>query len=167
MLLHALVYSIFLYACESCTLTELQRRIETMELRCLRRVLGILYYAHITQHISHYEDLLTTVKKRKLRWYGHITRSIGSPRLFSKKRCKDKENAADRSKKGAITSRNGQRKPRQIPRHSHTTDNYELNWCSNPSYDPKNRVMGQQEEELSWYARRCAYVTFQSYKNRL
>ncbi|XP_038052371.1 ficolin-1-like [Patiria miniata] len=29
------------------------------------------------QHVSRYEDLLTTVKKRKLRWYGHVTRASG------------------------------------------------------------------------------------------
>jgi len=43
-----------------------------MELRCLRRVLGIPYNTHtsneevrrtLTQHVNHYEDLLTIVKK--------------------------------------------------------------------------------------------------------
>ena len=43
-LLHSLVTSIFLYACESWTLTaELQRRIETIEMRCYAR-----YYASYT-----------------------------------------------------------------------------------------------------------------------
>ena len=51
-----------------------------------RRILGILYTDHVTneevrrtisQHVKHYEDLLTTVKKRKLKWYGHVTRSSG------------------------------------------------------------------------------------------
>ena len=31
----------------------------------------------ITKAIGSHEDLLTTVKKRKLKWYGHITRSSG------------------------------------------------------------------------------------------
>ncbi|XP_070194137.1 acyl-coenzyme A diphosphatase NUDT19-like [Littorina saxatilis] len=31
----------------------------------------------ITQHVDHYEDLLTTVKKRKLRWKGKVTRTDG------------------------------------------------------------------------------------------
>ena len=44
------------------------------------------YKDHITNEIvctkiqtaiGPYEDLLTTVKKRKLRWYGHVTRSNG------------------------------------------------------------------------------------------
>ncbi|PIK42080.1 endonuclease-reverse transcriptase [Apostichopus japonicus] len=31
----------------------------------------------VKQHIANYEDLLTTVRKRKLRWYGHVTRTDG------------------------------------------------------------------------------------------
>ena len=84
-LLHAVVLSIFLYACETWKLTaELQREIQAVEMRCLRRVLGISYTEHmtneaaratVTQHMKLYEELLTTVKKRKLRWYGRVTRA--------------------------------------------------------------------------------------------
>ena len=86
-LMRALVMSIFLYACESWTLTvELERRIQAMEIRCFRRLLGISYKDHITneevrsrirQAIGPHEDLLTTVKRRKLKWYGHVSRSSG------------------------------------------------------------------------------------------
>ena len=86
-LLRSLVISVFLYACETWTLTaDLERRIAAMEMRCYRRLLGISYLQHITnveirrritQEIGTHEDLLTTVKKRKLRWYGHVTRSSG------------------------------------------------------------------------------------------
>ncbi|KAJ8379015.1 hypothetical protein AAFF_G00231840 [Aldrovandia affinis] len=86
-LLRSLVISIFLYACESWTLTaEIQQRIQSFEMRCYRRLLGISYTQHITnmeirqrisQAIGRHDDLLTIVKKRKLRWYGHITRSSG------------------------------------------------------------------------------------------
>ena len=79
--------SIFLYACESWTLTaDLERRIQATEMRCYRRLLGISYKDHITnekvrerisQAIGPWEDLLTIVRKRKLKWYGHITRSTG------------------------------------------------------------------------------------------
>ena len=31
----------------------------------------------IQHHIGPHEDLLTSVKKRKLRWYGHVTRPSG------------------------------------------------------------------------------------------
>ena len=86
-LMRSLVTSIFLYACESWTLTaDLERRIQATEMRCFRKILGISYKDHIpnievkdrvAQLIGPYEDLLTTVKKRKLRWYGHVTRSAG------------------------------------------------------------------------------------------
>ena len=58
----------------------------SVEMRCFRRILGISYTDHVTneeilktiaQHVGHYDDPLTTGKKRKLRWYGHVTRSSG------------------------------------------------------------------------------------------
>ena len=86
-LMRSLVMSIFLYACESWTLTaDTERRIQAVEMRCLRKLLGITYRDHISnegvrnrtwQAIGPNEDLLTTVKRRKLKWYGHITRSSG------------------------------------------------------------------------------------------
>ena len=57
-----------------------------MEMRCLRRLLGISYLDHITneevrrrteQVIGPHDDLLATVKQRKLRWFGHVTRGSG------------------------------------------------------------------------------------------
>ena len=77
-LMHSLVTSIFLYACESWTLTaELQRRIQAMEMKCNRKTLHISYKDHVTneevrakiqQAIGPHEDLLTIVKRRKLQW---------------------------------------------------------------------------------------------------
>ena len=86
-LMRSLVTSIFLYACESWILTtELERRIQAMEMRCYRKILLISYKEHITnevvsakiqQAIGPHEDLLTIVKRRKLQWYGHVSRSSG------------------------------------------------------------------------------------------
>ena len=86
-LMRSLVLSIFLYACESWTLTaDLERRIQAIEMRCFRRLLGISYKDHITneevrnrirQAIGPHEELLTTVRRRKLKWYGHVSRSSG------------------------------------------------------------------------------------------
>ena len=80
----SLVTSIFLYACESWTLTaELRRRIQAMEMRCYRKRLRISYKdyvineavrAKIQQAIG---DLLTIVKRRKLQWYEHVSCSSG------------------------------------------------------------------------------------------
>ena len=69
-LMRTLILSTFLYACESWTLTaEIERRIQTLEMNeevCNR-----------IQNAIGVHDLLTMVKKWKLRWYGHISRSFG------------------------------------------------------------------------------------------
>ena len=80
-----LILSTFLYACESWTLTaELERRIQALEMRCYRGLLNISYKDHVMNEevrnriqnaTGVHDDLLTMVKKRKLRWYGHISRS--------------------------------------------------------------------------------------------
>ena len=85
--LWTLILFTFLYACESWTLTaEIERRIQALEMRCYRRLLNISYKDHATNEevcnriqnvIGVHDDLLTMVKKRKLGWYGHISRSSG------------------------------------------------------------------------------------------
>ena len=69
------------------TLTaELLRRIQAMEMRCYRKILRISCKDHATneevrakiqQAIGPHEDLLTMVERRKLQWYGHVSRSSG------------------------------------------------------------------------------------------
>ena len=86
-LMCSLVTSIFLYACESWTLTAgLQRRIQAMEMRSYRKILHTSYKDHVTneevcakiqQAIGPHEDPLTIVKRHKLQWYGHVSRSSG------------------------------------------------------------------------------------------
>ena len=57
-----------------------------MVMRCYRKILRISYKDHVTneevrakiqQAIGPHEDLLTIVKRRKLLWYGHVSRSSG------------------------------------------------------------------------------------------
>ena len=82
-----LVTSLFLYACELWTLTAgLQRKIQAMAMRCYSKILRTSYKVHVSnkdicakiqQAIGPYDDLLTTVKRRKLKWYGHVSRSSG------------------------------------------------------------------------------------------
>ena len=89
--MRSLVSSIFLYACESWTLTaEFQRRIQAMKMRCYRKILRISYKDHVTneevrakiqQAIGPHEDLLAIVKRRKLLWYGHVSRSSGLAKI--------------------------------------------------------------------------------------
>ena len=53
---------------------------------CYRKILRISYRGHLSneevrakiqQAIGPHEDLLTIVKRRKLQWYGHVSRSSG------------------------------------------------------------------------------------------
>ena len=57
-----------------------------MEMRCYRKILHSSHKDHVTnedvrakihQAIGAHEDLLTTVKRRKLQCYGHVSRSSG------------------------------------------------------------------------------------------
>ena len=48
-LMHSLAMSIFLYACETWTITaDIERRIQALEMRCFRKLLSILYRDRIT-----------------------------------------------------------------------------------------------------------------------
>ena len=47
-LIRPLVTSIFLYACESCTLTAELQRIQAMEMGCYPKILRISYKDHVT-----------------------------------------------------------------------------------------------------------------------
>ena len=86
-LMRSLVISIFLYACESWTLTaELEKGTQVFEKSYCRRLQNISYEDHVTNEevrrkiqavIGEYDELLTLVKKRKLRWFGHVSRSPG------------------------------------------------------------------------------------------
>ena len=71
---------------------ELQRRIQAMEMRCYLKTLHVSYKDHVTneevrakiqQAIEPHEDLLTIAKRRKLQWYGHVSRSSGLAKTIS------------------------------------------------------------------------------------
>ena len=112
--MRSLVISIFLYACESWTLTaDLEKRTQASEMRCYRRLLNISYKDHATNKearrkiqaaIGEYDKLLTLVKKRKLRWFGHVSRSSGLAKTIlegtvkGKKRCRQKKRWEDNIK---------------------------------------------------------------------
>ena len=105
-LMRSLVISIFLYACESLT-AELEKRTQAFEMSCYRRPLNILYKDHVTNKevrrkiqadIGEYEELLTLVKKQKLRWFGHVSRSAGLAKTILQDTVKEKRKL-DRQKK--------------------------------------------------------------------
>ena len=114
-LIRSLVISIFLYACESWTLTaELQGRIQAIQIGCYRKILRILYKDHVTneevcakiqQTIGPHEDLLTIVKRRKLQWYGHVSRPSGLAKTILQGRVKGGKKTRQTEEE---ESRNGQ-----------------------------------------------------------
>ncbi|GFS00135.1 endonuclease-reverse transcriptase [Elysia marginata] len=83
-LFRSLVSSILTYGCETWTLlADTERRIQAFENKCLRKLLRISYKDHLTNesvrelvvaYVDPQEPLLATVKRRKLAWFGHVTR---------------------------------------------------------------------------------------------
>ena len=66
--------------------SKLQKSIQAIGVRCQRKILRISYKDHATnrearakiqQAVGPHEDLLTIIKRRKLKWYGHVSRSSG------------------------------------------------------------------------------------------
>ena len=64
-----------------------------MEMKCYRKILHISYKDHvineevrakIQQANGPHEDLLTIEKRRKLQWYGHVSRSSGLAKTILK-----------------------------------------------------------------------------------
>ena len=82
-LMCSLAMSIFLYPCEMWTLTaDIKRRIQALEMRYFLKLLGVSNRDPITNEevkarigntIGPHEDLLISVKRGKLKWYGHVT----------------------------------------------------------------------------------------------
>ena len=90
-IMSSLATSIFLYACETWTITaDLERKMQALDMTCFRKLFGISYRDHITNEevkarignaIGPYEDL-TSVKRRQMKWYGHVTHiHLDWPRL--------------------------------------------------------------------------------------
>ena len=73
--MRSLAMSVFLYACETWTITaDIERRIQTMEMRCFRKLPGISYRDHTTNEevkakignaIGPYEDYPTGNSSRR------------------------------------------------------------------------------------------------------
>ena len=117
-LMRSLVISTFLYACESWTLTaELEKRTQAFEMRCYWRLLNISYKDHVTNKevrrkiqaaIGEYDELLTLVKKRKLRWFGHVSRSSGLVKTIIQDTFKGKRERGRQKKRWEDNIKSGQ-----------------------------------------------------------
>ena len=85
--MRSLVTFIFLYACESWTLTaKFRRRKQNMEMRCYCKITHISYTDHVVneevcakiqQAIRPQEDLLNIVKRCKPQCHDHVSHSSG------------------------------------------------------------------------------------------
>ena len=78
------------------------------EMRCYRKILHISYKDHVTneeiratiqQATGPHEDLLTIVKRRKLQWYGHVSRSSGMAKTISQGTVKGRRRKGRQSKR--------------------------------------------------------------------
>ena len=103
------VISIFLYACESVILTAgLEKKTHAFEMRCYPRLLNISCKDQVTNEevrrriqaaIGEYDGLLTMVKKRQLRWFGHVSKSSGSAKTILKGAVKGKRRRGRQKKR--------------------------------------------------------------------
>ena len=79
-LLKCYVWSVFLYGCESWTMTnETIKKVNALELWFLRRMQRISWTAHVTNETvlnqtCQVRQLLNTIKNRQLQFFGHIMR---------------------------------------------------------------------------------------------
>ena len=83
----SLVHSIFLYGSETWTINkEIEKRITAFENKCYRRILNIKFQDKVSNERLHQmldeaigsrDQLMDIIKRRKLKWYGHVTRGNG------------------------------------------------------------------------------------------
>ena len=103
-LMRSLVMSVFLYACKTWTLTaELKRIVQAMEMRCYQKILCISHKDHVTnnrikQAIGPYEVLLMTTKRKKLKLYGHVSRTSGMTTTILQSTLGEQEDEEDRGR---------------------------------------------------------------------
>ena len=80
-------------------------------MRCYRRLLNISYKDHVMKEevrneiqsaIRVHDDLITMVKKQKLRWYGHISRSFGMAKTILQGTVKGARRREDRRRDGKL-----------------------------------------------------------------
>ena len=80
--MRSLIISIFLYACESWTLTaELEKRMQAFEMSCYRRLLNISYKGHVTNKVVHRKIQAAigddSGQETETKSFGHVSKSSG------------------------------------------------------------------------------------------
>ena len=108
-----------------------------MEMNCFRKILRISYKDHATneevrakiqQAIGPHEDLLTIVKRRKLKQYRHISRSTGLAKTILQGTVKGKKTRQTEKRGGKTTSGIGQARSSPSPRGQWRTEKNGGNW---------------------------------------
>ena len=94
--------------------------------------------AKIQQAIALHEDLLTIVKRRKLQWYGHVSRSSGLAKTILQGTVKGEEDKADKGRGGKKTSGNGQAWSSASPRGQWRTGKNGEDWLQNHLWSPND-----------------------------
>ena len=78
-LFNTLIRPVLLYGCETWKLTKVEeKRLDTFQFQCLRRILGIRWQQHVTndrvKEISGMTQISGEVRRRRWNWLGHIFR---------------------------------------------------------------------------------------------
>ena len=108
-------------------------------MRCCRKILHISYKDHVTneevrakiqQAIGPHEDL-TTVKKRKLQWYGHVSRSSGLAKAILQNHLLQRGKKTRQTEEEVGRQRQGMDRPgvRQVPEGGGEQGNMEETGC--------------------------------------
>jgi hypothetical protein len=114
----SLVLSILLYVCESWTLTaECEHIIQAFEHKSYRKILCISDKEHktnayvrdkINMYAGKQEQLLSVIKRRKLAWYGHLTRHDSLSKTILQGTVNGSRRRGGQRKTGLIKLKNGQ-----------------------------------------------------------
>ena len=97
-LYRALVRTIVLYGCETWTLlSATENKLQAFENKCMRKILRISYVEHrtnayvwdrISSIAGPQENIMATIKRRKLTWFGHVLRHKSLKKQSSRARWK-------------------------------------------------------------------------------
>ena len=118
-----------------------------MEKRCYHEILRISYKDHVTNKKVHakiqqafgpHKDLLTIVKRRKLQWYGHVSRSSGLAKTILQGTVKGGRRQGRQRKRWEDNIRDGQAWCSASPRGQWRTGKNGENWLQNHLWYPND-----------------------------
>ena len=123
---------------------------EVLEILCISykdHVTNEELCAKILQAIGPHEDLLISIERCKLQWYGHVSRSSGPAKTSCKAQRKGEEDKVDKGRGRKTTSGNGQAWSSLSPRGQWRAGKNGGNWLRNHLWCP-NDPHGQRIDEM-------------------